>query len=452
MNLEDDVDSLIKAEDVEGLIKALKSENYIIRKEAAIGLTKVVDERALNPLINSLRYHDWQRDYIILTSVREKSAEALGLIGDPTATPYLIIALENDPDEDVRSKAAYALGEIGDPKGVNSLINALSDRSWAVRKQSANSLGNIGGKEATDPLIDALEDRDWHVRKYAAVALGKLKDERAIPTLLESLNDEDSDVRWKAESGLVKIGEKAVEPLIELISTKDWQLRARAVEVLGKIGDDRAIKPLIKIITPGKYWDQHRQVRGKTAEALGKIGDHEALNALKELNSKDDYKYVREKAYEAICKIDSREICNIMNYDNGEVCFDFPDDWEIYPTEDQTKILKGQYANSSITFSLNRKADVEEISSEEFGQMLKDVLAIQNSSIIYENIQEKENMEIYEIVAENKEVKATRIVIVSFKLDDLLYYMWFAGDPNAFKNASESIDQMIDTFFIYPLD
>ncbi|MDP3065933.1 MAG: HEAT repeat domain-containing protein [Methanobacteriaceae archaeon] len=447
---EPDIDLLIDNRDVEGLITALNHENYLIRKQGAFGLKKVGDERAVEPLINALRYKNWHNDYTLLTSVRENAAEALGFIGSEDAIEPLIKTMDTDPDEEVRWKAAWALGEIGSPHATEVLIRALKDNSWTVRRHAANSLGIIGDQDAVPPLMKALEDKDWHVRKYAAVALGKMKDEVAIPFLLEALEDEDADVRWKAGSSLVSMGGLAVPSLIKKFKKGNWHTRGRAAEILGRIGDERALQPLMDSLTPGKFRDKHRHVRGKAAEALGRIGDIESLEILQRVYNEDEYKYVREKAEEAINKIRKLSVSTkILNYDNGEVTFDYPDDWELLDTADSKKIVKGYYANSSISLSLNRQADVEEISSAEFAEMLRNVIAIQNSSLISEDMFKRDEMEVYQMVAENNEVVPTDILTVSFKKKDLLYYLWFAGDPTVLKEAEEGIQLILDSFYIY---
>jgi HEAT repeat protein len=448
MDSDVNVDYLEEEQDVEGLIRALKDQDYLTRKEAARALKKVGDERAVTALIEALRYKSWHSDYIILSSVRENSAEALGKIGDTMAIPALIDSMEDDPDEEVRLKATWALGELGDQEAVDALITALEDKNWGVRRTAANALGRIGDDRAVPYLIKALEDNDWHVRKYAAVSLGKMQDKRAIPVLLEAMDDEDADVRWKAMLALGKLGESAVPPLIKTLKNKNWRVRSKSAEVLGKIGGEDALHALINLLV-GRTTDKNRHVRGKAAEALGRIGDEQGLGALKNAQ-KDEYKYVRDKADISIQKIlKPKKEVRILNYDNGEVSLDYSEHWEMIDTSDAKKVLRGLYANNSITLSLNRNTDVAEISSQEFAEMLKDVFRIQGSEVIDERGFEKYGMEIYEIYGENHEVTPTSILIVSFKKNNLLYYLWFVGDPVAFQDASEDIEIMVDSFYIY---
>ena len=61
------------------------------------------------------------------------------------------------------------------------------------------------GEPAVEPLIEALKDKDQDVRWEAALALGNIGDERAVEPLIEALKDEDEDVREAAGEALEKI-------------------------------------------------------------------------------------------------------------------------------------------------------------------------------------------------------------------------------------------------------
>lgn len=72
-------------------------------------------------------------------------------------------------------------------------------------------------------------------------------DSRAIKPLISVLNEYDHVLCKAAKGALVKIGEPAVEPLISLVKDKNMKRRTVAVEVLGNIGNYRAIGPLIEV-------------------------------------------------------------------------------------------------------------------------------------------------------------------------------------------------------------
>lgn len=442
-----DIMSMEERRDIQGLIRALKNEDYLIRKDAAIALKKVGDETAVNSLIESMKYEKWQDDYTVLIAVRENSAEALGIIGDERAIQPLIVALIKDSDEEVRWKAAAALGKLNDESAVDALIAALKDKSWAVRRNATIALGDIGDEKGYEPLLSSINDKDWHVRKYAAIALGKIGDERAINPLVNALNDEDSDVRWKSIIALGKIGTPAVKPLLNAFETDEWQVRGRVAEVLGNIGDERAVEPLIFSLHNKKYKNQNKYVRGRIVEALGKIWDEKAVDSL--IKSLDDqYIYVRIKAEEALENIKGKGKGSwTVLFDNGEISFEYPHNWEIIETTDDKKVIKGSVANNSINFSINRNDEAEDISAEEFAEILKNVFLMQNSNITSEMGFKSKGMESYILVGENPhDLSTTKIMIVAFKKKDLLYYLWFAGEPEKFEIFDEDIDLIVDSF------
>jgi HEAT repeat protein len=94
---------------VEPLMTALKDENPIARRNAAMALGKIKDASAVNPLITALKDEN--------PIVRRNAAVALGEINDTSATEPLTAAL-NDKSPIVRKKAAIALKEMGKPEAV----------------------------------------------------------------------------------------------------------------------------------------------------------------------------------------------------------------------------------------------------------------------------------------------------------------------------------------------
>ncbi|NQE35343.1 Phycocyanobilin lyase subunit alpha [Microcoleus sp. IPMA8] len=108
------------------------------------------------------------------------------------------------------------------------------------------------------------------MRSSAADALGKIGDEKAIPGLLKLLEDSHSYVRSSAADALGKIGdEKAIPGLLKLLEGLDYYVRSSAADALGKIGDVKAIPGLLKLVE-----DSDSGVRWSAADALGNIAKH----------------------------------------------------------------------------------------------------------------------------------------------------------------------------------
>jgi len=117
--------------------------------------------------------------------------------------------------------------------------------------------------------IYIMKDADADVRNYAARAVGKTRSAEAVPPLVKILQeDENQQVRASAAGSLEKLGKSAVDPLIKVLEgTEDMELTIRIVQILGNLGDKKAIKPLEKV-----YKETSNTVlKNETAKALNKI-------------------------------------------------------------------------------------------------------------------------------------------------------------------------------------
>lgn len=198
---------------------------------------------------------------------RGAAAGALGRMKDPRALPALLAAFK-DKSGYVRACVAAALGRIDAKRAVEPLIEALEgDADEDVRRYAAKSLGQIADPRAFEPLVAALKDEDFHVCEVAASALGALGDPRAIPQLVPLLSDRYRSPREGAAGALIRIGRPAVEALTAALGKGDSQTPAWAAYALGKIGDRRAIGPLVEAAEKARR-RRSRWVLKRTAEAL----------------------------------------------------------------------------------------------------------------------------------------------------------------------------------------
>jgi HEAT repeat protein len=107
------------------------------------------------------------------------------------------------------------------------------------------------------------------VRNYAAIALGKSSNDEVVKVLVKAMRDDkDEQVRNSAGKSLEKIGKPSVEPLVELLkSTNDMELTIRVAQILGNVGDKRAVPAL-----EDAYKKEKRDmVKNELAKALNKI-------------------------------------------------------------------------------------------------------------------------------------------------------------------------------------
>lgn len=228
------LDNEIKIED---LIAMLKDKDVTRRRTAVSRLAKFKDTKLIEPLIGCLNDKD--------SRVRKEAVLTLSKFGEPAVMP--IITCLNDKDASVRANAALVLGNLSNSNAVEPLIASLKDNNSLVRKNTALALGKLKDRRAVNPLIDSLKDEDFNVRRESIVALSKIGDIRAFTALNSVLKDENNiEVRQETILALSKFGKPALEPLLDCLKDKDWDIRKSTVQVLENFKVLRTIEALIE--------------------------------------------------------------------------------------------------------------------------------------------------------------------------------------------------------------
>src|SRR5262249_26037879 len=119
-------------------------------------------------------------------------------------------------DPDLRLQAALALGSQRGPAAVSALVAALNDPDTNVRFHAIEALGKLSAIEARDPLVAIAESRDFFLAFAALEALVRITDSSIAPRLAPLL------------------GDAALAP--------------QAAEVLGQIGDEFSVGPLVEAL------------------------------------------------------------------------------------------------------------------------------------------------------------------------------------------------------------
>lgn len=202
-----DVEKLKNNNNIDGLIRSLNRKNSSIRKSAAMALGSLGDQKAIKPLTKLL--------YDIDTSVRIEAICAIGKLDNTIIEPF--IPLLKDTDDQIRAAAIVALGKQKNQRVIPIIGSALKDKSHHIRGIAAKTLGNIGEAEA-------------------------------ISFLRESLKDSNEEVKSLSFESLGKIGPPAFEVILAEIKNDQGFINQKAIEILGTMGDKRAIKPLIHLL------------------------------------------------------------------------------------------------------------------------------------------------------------------------------------------------------------
>jgi len=130
-------------------------------------------------------------------------------------------------------------------------------------------------------LISDLQGSDWSVRDQAANKLAKYRDPRVVEALINTLSqDQHEHVRACAADSLRRIGDpRALEPLMAALKDKHYYPKSHAAEALGELKDPRAVEPLISALKE-ELKVSHNAARISIVQALGQIGDRRAIGPL----------------------------------------------------------------------------------------------------------------------------------------------------------------------------
>jgi HEAT repeat protein len=248
---------------VEAIIQAIGHGTTHYKIEAIRMLARLGDPRAGIALAGVMKDDD--------ENVRQATLEALehmaGILDEATAAALL----EHLQDDRIRDRITTLLGAI--PTSIGPLSERLKDPDESIRERAAEILAQLLDPRSADAFVDAMSDPN--LRDLATDTLRKLGAIRdRIDQLLDDLRTVDESelkegVRQETVIQLHRIGRPAVEILLEYLDDDDWIVREAAADTLGKIGDVRAVEPLMERLRS----DNDTGVKEHAVKSLGLIGD-----------------------------------------------------------------------------------------------------------------------------------------------------------------------------------
>ncbi len=180
-------------------------------------------------------------------------------------------------DKNVRIEAALDIGKLADPTAIPALIQRLgSETDFFVRENIVWALVRMGDA-AVLPTIDVLQHGDAPVRYHAAHVLSKLGDRRAVAALIEALHDDDSMLSQKAAYALGSLRDvRALPALLELLGADGSEMRSTIHDAITAFGS-AAVEPLSHRLGRDA---RTTAIRVEIVEILGSIGGAEAVAPL----------------------------------------------------------------------------------------------------------------------------------------------------------------------------
>lgn len=247
-------------EAIEPVIELINSKNESMRKKVVSFLDSMgkMDKeivKAFLGLINDANH-----------SIRIKAINYLGNFGNNSVVEPLIHILEkqlkkNEISEDIFYATMNSLVKLKDARAIKSLISALeilSDWEPTIKDKIAQAIVTFGDP-AVKNLITKIKSKKIEGARCIFWALGQLKNDKSIEPLLKAAKSNDDNIRCEAAKALHNMCNKQiVDVFIHRLNNKDYRIRQYAAEVLGLLGDDRAIEPLEKALRDSsnkESWD-----------------------------------------------------------------------------------------------------------------------------------------------------------------------------------------------------
>ncbi len=193
-----------------------------------------------------------------------------------------------DRDRLVRVNAAIALGKAKSPQAVIPLIrHAVSDPDADVQSYALWAYRQIDYQKASPQLVELLvSGDDIAMARFAANEVRQKTDMKAIEAIVQRFHSRQlyawNDLDTRAVNALYEIGNVTVEPLVKSLDNPDARVQVNAIYALGRIGDDRAVIPLIAHIAPANV-----DIRARISDALVKIGRPAIADLIKLLDNND---------------------------------------------------------------------------------------------------------------------------------------------------------------------
>jgi HEAT repeat protein len=177
----------------------------------------------------------------------------------------VLIPLLRDADPDVRAEAARSIEHLEVVNDIDEILHALKTGATGTRIAAIHALGEIGGKKVIAPLIYCAGRPEADIRAAAVEMLGRLAEPSSLPVLLERLDDQISAIQSRAISALSHFpaSDALYAKLRPFLKVYNGDLEAEAALALARLGDQASSDTIITLLA-----SPHASTRKAAAIAL----------------------------------------------------------------------------------------------------------------------------------------------------------------------------------------
>lgn len=232
------------------LLEDIKKSSLVLKEKIVnlIGKISIKNSKIIldvyNTLVNML---DSSERWLKINSIEALSNVPLPLPQKTNLIQKLNNLLKADSDSWIKATVITALGKLGGQVEKEIISEYLSSNDPRVRANAVEAIGKLGISDKVEKVKAMLSDPNDRVRANAAIILYKNGYVDVIFALKEMLT---KGTKWVKASAAYACGEihckDLVNDLIELLNDKEDVVYKNAIEALAKIGDVRALLPLLK--------------------------------------------------------------------------------------------------------------------------------------------------------------------------------------------------------------
>lgn len=211
------------------------------------------------PKFVNLESFTWntEEEYIIKKSIRnldspiiehnEDARRRLKKIGKK-CLPYIIEAIENNaltPD-----CISYELPEVFalfKKNAVSFLIPYLDNPNEDLVDAAISAITEVG-KPAVPILCEEIDTENIVIRQKIIEILGSIGDKKALPVLIETLSDPEESVRSEAEWALEQFDSSIYDQILPLLNSDSIHQICSAIYILPRLDRDKGISAVIPLL------------------------------------------------------------------------------------------------------------------------------------------------------------------------------------------------------------
>jgi cyclophilin family peptidyl-prolyl cis-trans isomerase/HEAT repeat protein len=203
--------------------------NLRIQAVTALGVLKPVDQL---PYVQDLLTDN-------APAMRAAAVRVAAAI-DPDNFTLILSGLERDSHWIARAALAEALATLPSAIALDRLTAMLTDEDRRVVPAVLRALVRVKAPEVEKILLAHLKEADFTIREAAATLIGEMKPAGGVAALREAYIAGDPDTAYGARAAAIEAiaaygGSEAVEAIRPALLDKDWAVRVKVVELLGKL-------------------------------------------------------------------------------------------------------------------------------------------------------------------------------------------------------------------------